>query len=135
MAPFCSCCSKLLIPSSYDCAISVIQMHLCIRTTCLQRPLSLGPLSGRYRQVLLYSIFNAASCLSSSLYLSVLVGCCCGCRVEHLHSPHSGSTGQRDSWVPRRPSCGGVFPGTPSPRTHASVQLPCPGELRGIPSC
>ena len=35
-------------------AASVILKHLCTRTTCPQRPQLLCPLSGRYRQVLLY---------------------------------------------------------------------------------
>ena len=40
----------LSIVTTVDCSMSasVILLHLCIRTTCLQRPPSLGPLSGRY---------------------------------------------------------------------------------------
>jgi hypothetical protein len=34
------------------CSMDHRRAHLCITTTCLRRPPSLGPLSGRYRQVL-----------------------------------------------------------------------------------
>ena len=42
-------------------ATSVILTHLCIRTTCLLRAPSLGPLSGCYRQVALYVCARVAS--------------------------------------------------------------------------
>ena len=42
-------------------ATSVILTHLCIRTTCLLRAPSLGPLSGCYRQVALYVCACVAS--------------------------------------------------------------------------
>ena len=60
----------------------MILMHLRISTTCLQRPLSLGPSSGHYRQVLLYIWVD----LSLFIHFWVCVIRTCLCVCTHVHT-------------------------------------------------